>query len=54
MINKIDIPGSDAVGKNALKLIENSDFVPMLVNAVKELKQKNDELEVRVKALENK
>jgi len=54
MINKIDIPGSDAVGENALKLLENSDFVPMLVNAVKELKQKNDELEARIKALESK
>lgn len=54
MINKIDIPGSDAVGENALKLLENSDFVPMLVNAVKELKQKNDELEARIKELESK
>lgn len=53
MINKIDIPGSDAVGENALKLLENSDFVPMLVNAVKELKEKNDELEARIKALES-
>ena len=54
MINRIDIPGSEAVGENALKLLENSDFVPMLVNAVKELKQKNDELEARIKELESK
>lgn len=53
MINRISIPGTNAVGENALKLLENSDFVPMLVNAVQELKQKNDALEARIKALES-
>ena len=43
----------DGENVNDFKTLSTGKFIPMLVNAIKELSVKNDALETKVTALEN-